>query len=54
MTNLNIIMNKKEFGWLLVLFVVVFVFIFSVPPANLPLNDDIIYFQSVKNFVENE
>ncbi len=46
-------MDKKEFTYFLIFAASIFIFIFSIPPANFPLNDDIIYFESVKNFVEN-
>lgn len=46
-------MDRKEIAYFLPFAVAVFIFIFSIPPANFPLNDDIIYFESVQNFVEN-
>jgi 4-amino-4-deoxy-L-arabinose transferase-like glycosyltransferase len=46
-------MDKKELRYFLPFVAGVFLFVFSIPAADLPLNDDIIYFESVKNFVEN-
>lgn len=46
-------MDSRELRYFLPFVVGVFLFIFSVPPGNFPLNDDIIYFESVQNFLEN-
>ncbi len=46
-------MDKGEFAYFLPFVAAVFVFIFSVPIVDLPLNDDVVYFDSVQNFVQN-
>lgn len=46
-------MDRKELRYFLPFTAAVFLFIFSIPAADFPLNDDIIYFESVQNFFEN-
>lgn len=46
-------MDRRELAYFLPFLVAVSAFIFSIPPADFPLNDDVIYFESVQNFVEN-